>query len=276
MESQKLVKLVLLSLLVVGCNNTNSSSSLNSSTTSESVSVSSTLSSTSSTSSESSSKNNIDYSLFDNNIIGTWYVHSAAQGVLNLNDVIVISDTYEATVRGIHFSFIGLYEGFEGACLFLSDKGTTQFIASSDEEGFLDWGIMDTQGNQDFGYAKNTEHVSGIQYSYEGTTWPMENIKAFLSTDLDIPVYEHDYYYLFTGTSQLYDDIYCMIDLYGVSRDAIDDYTLELEDAGYVFTSKDITFFTAYDPTNTYTIRLSQSGDNMCIFVYYYSTFYNK
>ena len=87
MESQKLVKLVLLSLLVVGCNNTNSSSSLNSSTTSESVSVSSTLSSTSSTSSESSSKNNIDYSLFDNNIIGTWYVHSAAQGVLNLNDV---------------------------------------------------------------------------------------------------------------------------------------------------------------------------------------------
>lgn len=283
---KKNLSLTCLILLLTSCNNINSnslseSSKLNSSSSSsEVVSTSSinTISNSSSTSSilssSSTSTNAIDYSLFDENIIGTWYVHSSAQGLLEINNQIIINSSYEATIFDIHFNFIGLYENFAGACLFLSDSGATQLIASSDEEGFLDWGIIDSQGNQDFGYAKKEEHVSGIQYSYEGEEWPIELIKEYLSIDKDIPVFEHNYYYLYTGTSQLYDDIYCMIDIFGVSANARDSYALQLEEAGYVFTLKEGTFYDAYDEEKTYAIRLSQYDDNLCIFVYYYSTLY--
>ena len=139
----------------------------------------------------------------------------------------------------------------------------------------LDWGVFDSVGNQDIGVARKTEHVSGIQYSYEGTAWPMQQIKEFLETSLDLPVFSHSYYYLFTGYSQVYDDVkYCMIDLYGVSKTAREDYTLLLEQNGYTIDKSGMVFYQGYDSTQTYGIKLSQTDDNFCIFIYYYNTLY--
>ena len=104
----------------------------------------------------------------------------------------------------------------------------------------------------------------------------MDKINEFLGTNGELPIFEHDYYYLFTGTSQLYEDIYCMIDLYGVSSSAREDYTLELEQNGFVMDKNDPTFYMGYDENHIFAIRLKQYEDNLCIFVYYYSTFYSN
>ena len=256
--------LLLLSMFLISCNqSTTSSSSSNIESSSLSESVPS-----------SKEESSIDYSLFDENIVGTWYVHQSMMGLAYINEPIVIRDNYTATFLGVNFHFVGIYENFEDTCLFKSERGTVDFVASYGGEDTIDWAIVDTQGNQDWGFARNKEHVSGIQYSYEGTSWPMAQINEFLGTNKELPVFEHDYYYLFTGTSQLYDDIYCMIDLYGVYEDARESYTLELESAGYVFSKDDSTFYTGYDPDHVFAIRLKQYEDNLCIFVYYYSTFY--
>ena len=198
-------------------------------------------------------------------------------GILDLNTEIIITNTYEATIQDIHFNFVGLYENYEGACLFESDSGVTKLIASTQEEGVLDWGIVDIQNNQDFGVARLEKHISGIAYSYEGENWPMDKIKEYLGTSKDIPIFEHNYYYLFTGISQLYDDSdYCMIDLFGVSENAREEYTQKLIDAGFVISKEDSTFYTGYDQDHIYAIRLKQYSDNLCIFLYHYSTFYKN
>ena len=123
------------------------------------------------------------------------------------------------------------------------------------------------------------------EYNYIGDRVFQEQLKVILSNNnltiknfKELKSINDDYIlvdnYLFTGTSQLYDDIYCMIDLYGVDEDARESYTLELESAGYVFSKDDSTFYTGYDPAHVFAIRLKQYEDNLCIFVYYYSTFY--
>lgn len=241
--------------------NTNSLISENSSLSSE-VSV------------ETSNLNEVDYSLFDKAIVGTWYVHQSANGLASINDVIVIKDDYTASFLGLNFSFIGLYADFEGACLFESPKKTVNFIASYDGEGNLDWAIQDIEGNVDLGYASLKEHVSGIQYSYEGTQWPIDQINEYLSLNISLPVYQHDYYYLYTGISQLKDQAYCMIDLYGVSKKARENYTAILEEEGYTFSKDDPTFYTGCNDEKIIAIRLKQYEDNLCIFIYYYSAFY--
>lgn len=269
MKNTKLLLLLALSLMMFSCNNVenNSSNSIESSFSEEISSI---------YSSEENKTSEIDYTLFDENIIGTWYVHQSMMGLAYINEVITIRSNYTANFLGVDFNFVGIYEGFEGTCLFKSKKGTVDFVVGADDQGNIDWAIVDNQGNQDWGYAKKEAHVSGIQYSYEGTDWPMDKINEFLDINAALPVFEHDYYYLYTGTSQLYDDIYCMIDLYGVDANAREDYTLELEEQGFTISKNDSTFYTGYDKDQTITIRLKQHEDNLCIFVYYFDTFYGK
>ncbi len=272
MRFNKLILPLALGFMLVACNN-GDVTSFNSEIKSDEVS-SSVISQENS--SEEELSNGVDYSLFDEEIIGTWYVHQSMMGLAPINEVITINTNYTAFFLGVNFNFVGLYDGFEGTCLFKSTRGTVDFVVGYDGEGNIDWAIVDTQGNQDWGFAKKEEHVSGIQYSYEGTDWPMDKINEFLGTDGELPVFEHDYYYLYTGISQLYDDIYCMIDLYGVEADARENYTLELENNGYEISKEDPTFYTGFDSTHTFTIRLKQYEDNLCIFVYYYDTFYKN
>lgn len=264
-------------LLLSGCSKNNNSSSLIYTNTSSKISSLSSNTDSNNTNKEYNSSNNIDYSKFDKSLIGTWYVHSSWTGLLEINTPIIIKDTYEVQIYNVDFSYIGIYENFEGTCLFENSNGSMKFIASSDEEGVLDWGLFDSLGNQDIGVARVEKHVSGIAYSYEGQEWPINQIKEFMGTTLDLPIYKHDYYYLFTGLSQVYDDAkYCMIDLYGVTTTARDDYIKLLEDNGYVFEELNSSFYQGYDETKTYAIKLSQNENNMCIFVYYYNTLYEK
>lgn len=257
-----------LGLLLVSCDFGSNISEVVSSSINESID--------SESSNNESSSYEDKYLLFDSHIVGTWYVHQSMNGLTNINDVITINNNYTASFMNINFTYVGIYEGFEGTCLFKSSKGTVDFIASYDDEGNLDWGIVDLNENYDWGYASKEKHISGIPYSYEGTKWPIENIKNYLNTSIDIPIFEHTYYYLYTGSSSVYDDIYCMIDLYVVNDNAKDEYTSLLENNGYTFISNSSSFNVGYDSTKTYAIKLLQSNDNFCIFVYYYKTIFSE
>lgn len=280
---KRIIKVLGLTLMLTACSlNGNSSSSsvsnlnsISSFLSDTSIESSSILESESSNVLNESSSQRIDYTKFDKNIIGTWYVHSNWMGILEINTQIVINEKYEAHIANLSFYYVGIYENFEDTALFETSDGGIKFIASSSEVGVLDWGIFDSVGNQDIGVARLEEHVSGIRYSYEGEKWPMPQIKEHLGTEKDLPIYEHDYYYLFTGYSQIYDDAaYCMIDLYGVNENAKENYSSLLTESGYVLDKKDSSFYIFYDEEKVYSIKLSQYDDNLCIFVYYYSTLY--
>ena len=270
---KKIIKTLGILAILCSCNNENNISSSNSSLVSNSSSLIISESSNEGISS-STSENAIDYSLFDEKLFGTWYVHSSWVGIFDLNTQIIIDKDYTVKVLNLNLSYVGVYENFEGTALFSNKSGSVKFIASSDEEGVLDWGVFDSVGNQDIGVARKTEHVSGIQYSYEGTQWPIDQINEYLSLNIFLPVYQHDYYYLYTGISQLKDQAYCMIDLYGVSKKARENYTAILEEEGYTFSKDDPTFYTGCNDEKIIAIRLKQYEDNLCIFIYYYSAFY--
>lgn len=254
MKNKFLVLCCLLSIFSFGCNKKDDTSS-----------------------DQSTPINEIDYSQFDERIIGTWYVHQSSMGLCDLNTPILIKDDYTAKFLGVDFSFKGVYENFEGTCLFQSEFGTVDFVVGLDDESNLDWAIVDINGNQDWGFAKKQEHVSGIPYSYEGKDWPMQLINEYLQIDEELPIFEHGYYYLYTGLSSLTNmenHKYCMIDLYGVQSNAREKYTQQLEQANFVMSRDNITFYQGYNQEKTIAIRISQNDGNMCIFVYYYSSLY--
>lgn len=270
--NKRIIKIFCFLMLLCSCSKTNTSLS---SSLLESSSLSSSI--VNLTDSSSELDNNIDYSKFNQKIIGTWYVHSSWTGILALNTPIIISEDYEVQVLNVTLSYVGLYENFEDTCLFKNGAGTISFIASSNEEGVLDWGIFDSLGNQDIGVARLEEHISGIQYSYEGKTWPINEIKDFMNTSEELPIYEHTYYYLFTGLSAVYDEEkYCMIDLFGVSENAREDYTNLLIENGYTFDTTESTFYVGYDSKKIYSIKLLQYEDNLSIFIYEYKTLFGE
>ena len=123
MKFNKLIFPTLLGALLVSCSSGNITSNINSSSFDDFIS--SDLSSQEESSSEdivseSSLGNSIDYSLFDESIVGTWYVHQSMMGLAYINEVITIRSNYTASFLGVNFSFVGMYEGFEGTCLFKS------------------------------------------------------------------------------------------------------------------------------------------------------------
>ena len=233
------------------------------------------ISSTSSTtSSDESSFSSVDYSLFNENMIGDWYVHSSNMGCLMVNEVISIFDDYTLFVKNISFNFVGQYGDYEGTCLFLSESGITRFVVSLDGEN-LDWGFEDDSGYSDFGFAQKEAYSNEIKYSYVGEEWPMELINNYLGTNSNIPSYEANEYKLYTGTSQLYNDAkYAMIDIFNVSSKAITKYVSALNQSGFLIvkdTSSD--FYIGYDDNRIYGLRLIEFDDNnLCIFIYNYDS----
>ena len=224
----------------------------------------------------SSSESSVDYAQFDPGIVGTWYVYSSAAGLLDLNTRIEITDTYELTVQNIHFNFIGIYADFEGACLFESDSKITKFIASTDGEN-LDWGFEDLGGNADFGSAGKEEYSSELKYSYIGSEWPGTLVCEYLETEIMLPAYPSAEYSLYTGVSALFDDTYCMIDIFDAEATALQEYVGILEENGYTMSRSDgSAFISGYDAQRVYGLRLMQNESNLTILIYRYQTLYSE
>ena len=108
------------------------------------------------------------------------------------------------------------------------------------------------------GFAKSTPYS---KYEYQGERFPNAEVKAYLGTSLDLPVYENSYYYLDCFTSALYDCKSTDIEIRNTSLTAFRSYLAKLESAGYTFNSpltgdeKGDTFYIAYDSSKTYSVR---------------------
>lgn len=225
---------------------------------------------------------------FDKRVIGTWYIHQSNMALCNINDTLIINEDYTANFLNIEFTYAGIYDEFITTCLFLSPQRTVQLVVEfDDEDDSLNWGITDIDKTTDWGYARKEERISdaNLNYSYEGESWPSTQINRFLSLQIELPVFVHNYYYLYTGTSSIYGDAsdgtdqYCMIDLFDVDQNARENYVKQLEEASFVISKENTTFYQGYDPEKKVAIRLSQSLDsknreNLCIFIYHYSVFY--
>ncbi|MCH5180008.1 MAG: hypothetical protein J1F32_02200 [Erysipelotrichales bacterium] len=220
--------------------------------------------------------NNVDYSLFDTNLIGTWYVHSNMMDILPLNSTFEIFENYTLIVQNIKFNFVGVYAGYEGTCEFLSESGITTFIVSYDGQN-VDWAFEDTAGQKDMGLARNTPLSSGLNYDYVGTAWPMELINDYLEIKGNIPSYPSDCYYLYNSTSIVYDDAKsAMIDIFDATNDSAERYIELLEKNGFTITGLDgMGFYVGYDQNHIYSLRIKYFGNNnLSIFIYNYATLF--
>lgn len=233
-------------------------------------------------------------SLWDSRIEGTWYIHSTSNSTsISINDTFVITSNKELTYTSsssnstLHLIFTGLYQGYEGACLFTSDSGISNFIISygtnSHNEDVLDWGFYDSASYSDMGTAYTYAWTNDISYKYEGTSWLMDEINEFIgvNTSNSVPQYNASYYYYHFGYSQMYDDKpYVMIDIFNLSKSCRNDYYNQLVSSSYTM-SKDSngTFYSGFDKDQIYAIRLglydetdSNKGYNLNIFIYKYET----
>lgn len=224
-------------------------------------------------SSSSIIESSIDYSFFNLDTIGTWYVHSSSMGYLSINQEIKISNDYSLAIGTLHFSFVGIYEDYPETNLYLSDSGITKFIVSTDGE-YLDWGFEDTAGYKDFGTAMREPFSNEIKYSYVGQDWPINQINDYLETSGNIPAYEASEYSLHTGYSQLYNDCkYCMIDIFNVKATALKEYVSLLNTTGFsIIKDPSSSFYIGFDDSKIYGLRIIEYNDNnLCIFVYNYA-----
>ncbi|MCH5172189.1 MAG: hypothetical protein J1F31_05135 [Erysipelotrichales bacterium] len=270
-----LISLFMLVSCSVGNKNSNAT---NDSTNSVEGEISTSLANSTDNSTESdistslpNSSDSIDYSLFDTNLIGTWYIHSG--GVLPLNTTIEIFDNYTLVIQNVRFNFVGLYAGFDGACEFINDIG---IVVASFDGAVVDWAFSGIDGTQDMGVARRTPYTSGLNYDYIGKDWPMELINSYLGTSGMVPSIESVEYYLWRGTSSLYDAKSCMIDVFDASDDAINNYIELLENADYTFTKQDnIGFHYGYDPNHIYGLKIKDFGKgNVSIFIYNYQVLF--
>ncbi len=225
----------------------------------------------------SSTSNNVDYTLFDTNLIGTWYVHSNMLDNLPINTSFEIFADYTLKIQNIKFNFVGLYAGFEGACEFISESEITTFVVSYDGE-FADWAYFDLSGSQDTGTAKKTPVSTGLEYDYVGPNWPMELINEYLNLTGNIPSFPSDSYSLWRGLSVSYDDAKsCMIDIFNAGSKSAENYVNILQDAGYIFENRDsVGFYCGHDADCIYALRIIyfSSEHNLSILIYDYNTVY--
>ncbi len=207
--------------------------------------------------------------LFDSNLIGKWYIHSTNMGVLTINTEFEIFNDYSLIIQNVHFSLIGLYENFEGAYQFRSDRGITTFIVSYDGEG-VDWGFSDTAGQSDFGYAMRNPLQGELTYDYVGKNWPMEMINEWLELDGSIPSYPNKMYYLLNGDSQIYNAKYSMIDIFDVPNDGLETYLNILLTNDFIQDEELNGFKIFHDSNKKYKLRIIyfSNDNNLSIFVY--------
>lgn len=228
--------------------------------------------------------------------IGTWYITSSPNGVFELNSIFEIKDDDTLEIGQRTLTLSGRYENFEGTYKYT--YGTIVFIVSYDSEhNGLDWGYINNGVYKDFGFA-SSEPLSDTKYAYEGENFPMDLIKNYLGTTLDIPTYENEKYRLQLFTSSLYKAKSAAIEAPDTTPAKTLDYIHELMSSGYTFYTaakgttdsssssttsiepvdsieevEDHKFYIAYDSTKTYTIRIIHFADDSetDIFVYNYN-----
>lgn len=276
--------ILVLSLLLISCDNIPSefsSSTISMSTSSEETSSISSYNSSSVISINTASKETNSISSedsFDNNLVGKWYIHSSWMDVLALNTMFEIKSDKTLTIQKIKFNYVGIYDGFEGTCMFLSESGITTFIASYDADSeVVDWAFQDKSGQQDLGIARNYEYSSGIKYDQVTNEWPMETINEYLGLNGNIPSYESTSYSLAKyDHSQVYGDVkYCMIDIFNVSDNAKNAYKEILENSGFIVSENGV-FYEAYDSSKTYGVRFYSHDESLSIFVYPYDAVFKE
>ncbi len=251
MKKKTIPALVLISSFFLGaCNGSAESSSL----TSEE--------SKSSSSSESSSSNEETLTI-PSVMVGRWYIYSSSAGVLPLNGIFDINENNTLSIGERTLTLSGHYAGYEETYKFV--YGTITFIVSYDEEkDGIDWGYTNAS-TSDFGFATRT-YIDNF-YAYEGNKFPMEQIKKYLGTTLDIPVYENDSYKLKFFTSYFTNDKCASIELADTTADKTLAYINLLKENGYTFYAdvEKITSqkaYVSYDSTKTYTIRIIHFADD--------------
>ncbi len=253
----KLILLFTVPFLLAGCHDIDGSSS--------SVEESDT---SSSSEEESSSEESTDIDLHvTDNMVGTWYMSSTTNGLFEINSIFKINanDTLEFGTRTLTLK--GHYENFEETYEFV--YGTIHFIASYDEDHKgIDWGYKNGD-NADMGFALSEPVSDEIKYDYEGDEFPMSKIKEFLGTTLDIPTAESDSYRLQLYVSPLYSANCAYLGVQNFTAKQTLAYLKALQEAGYTFykdipskTVSDDTFYTCYDSTKTYSIRVHHWAKN--------------
>lgn len=215
---------------------------------------------------------------FDNRIIGSWYVFTSTSGVVPQNFKFTVTESktviLDSTQSKYTLKLKGLYAGFENTFLFY--YGTIQWIVSyseSESNPGVDWGYKNVN-ETDMGFARATEYT---KYEYEGKEFPNAQIKAFLKTNVDIIPFESNYYYLDLFESALYNCNSADIEVRNSSLDNFKAHMNKLVAAGYVFNSWDAslakpeTFYIAYDSTKTYSVRCIYFADTNESHVFYYN-----
>ncbi|MCD8195496.1 MAG: hypothetical protein LUD22_04295 [Coprobacillus sp.] len=226
---------------------------------------------------ETEVENKVDYSFFDENIIGTWYIHSAMMGVLSINETFTVNSDYTLDIENIRCLYKGIYAGFEETNLFISESGITTFIVSFDGED-VDWAFSDTAGYYDYGYASSTPLSTERVYDYTGPDWPMEQINSYLNLEGEVPAIESETYYLFNNESSLYRGHPASeVEIFDGKEDTLSNYLTSLEAEGWTITFDGAQFYKCYDTDKIYALRIVEyDGGNICVFIYEYETVFSE
>ncbi len=256
-----------LALLLTGCNN-----DVTSETTSSSEISSNNGNVTSQTSSSS------DDVIFDNNLVGTWYVNTSSTGVVGINLKFVVLENEKVYFGNQYFSLKGYYENYSD--VFLFGYGQYRLVLGYDDDEDdpgIDWAF--SYGEQyDFGFARKSKNETG-EYDYVGAEWPMDKINTYLSTNGTIPSISSDKYYLDLFNSSLYSCASADIEIRSSSLTHMKEYVDSLIEKGYVFndydssSAKGDTFYIGYDNDKIYTLRIRYfiEAKETHIFVYKYN-----
>lgn len=208
-------------------------------------------------------------------MVGKWYITSSQMGVLPVNGIFEIFDNDTLSIGQRTLSLEGNYAGYEDTYEFVYKS--IHFIVSYDaEKDGIDWGYQNGE-NQDFGFAES-EPLNN-SYAYEGDTYPINQIKEYLGTSLDVPGMTATSYKLRLYKSSLYDAKCAALEISTTTLEETIAYVATLTENGYVFSKngseiQEDTFTVGYDAKKTYSIRIIHFSDTeeTDVFFYNYNT----
>ncbi|HBN00367.1 MAG TPA: hypothetical protein DD384_03945 [Firmicutes bacterium] len=205
-------------------------------------------------------------------MVGTWYITSSQMGVLPVNGIFEISGDDTLLIGERTLSLNGNYAGYEEAYEFVYKS--IHFIVSYDaEKNGIDWGYQNGE-NQDFGFAES-EPLSN-SYDYEGEEYPMNQIKEYLSTTLDVPAMAASSYKLKLYESSLYSAKCAALEISTTTLEDTIGYVAALVNEGYTFSKngeeiKDDVFTAGYDANKVYSLRIIYFPDEKETNVFFYN-----
>ncbi len=215
--------------------------------------------------------------VFDTNLIGTWYINSSSTGVVSINLPFTVNEDKTVDLGGQNFSLDGYYANYEN--VFQFSYGTYYFNISYDEDNDeVDYAYQHGTDEYDFGYAAKTKNETGT-YDYTGKDWPMDQINTYLGTTGSVPSMSADMYYVDLFISSIYNVNSADIEIKNSSLEALTTYLNTLLNEGYTFSNytkdkaKSDTFYTGYDASKTYTLRVRYFSEDAesHIFIYKYN-----